>query len=75
MSDAFVGFVPFDGARVGPLGEEGPVVGRDGVTDGVTFKGRAVEDGGGMVGPVRGAQRRSERRVGYERIPHRSAAR
>ena len=65
MSEAFVGFAPFDGARVDPLGEEGPVDGRDGVTDGVTFKGRALEDGGGMVGPVHGTQRRSERRVGY----------
>lgn len=56
MSEAgFAGLVPFDdGARVGPLGVEEPVDGRDGVTDGVTFSGRAADDGGGMAGRVRG---------------------
>lgn len=36
-------------AAVEPLGDEGAGDGRDGVAAGVTFKGSAAEDGGGMA--------------------------
>ena len=49
MSVGAAGFVPLAGAWLDPLGEEELVDGRDGVTDGVTFKGRAAEEGGGMM--------------------------
>lgn len=65
MSVGAAGFVPLGAAGVAPLGEEELVDGRDGVTAGVTFKGRAAEDGGGMVGPVCGDQCARERHVGW----------
>ena len=64
MSEGVVGFVLAEGTEVDPLGEEGPVDGRDGVTDGVTFSGSAAEDGGGMLKPTRGVQCHCERHVG-----------
>ena len=59
------GFVPLEDAGAIPLGEEELVDGRDGVTEGVTFKGRAAEDGGGMVESVHGDQYVCERHVGW----------
>ena len=45
----FVDLRPLDGARVVPLGDEGPGDGLDGVADGVTLRGRAAADEGGIV--------------------------
>jgi hypothetical protein len=41
-----VDFVPFDGVRVEPLGDEGLGDGLEGVADGVTFKGSAADEAG-----------------------------
>lgn len=51
MSDVLVRVAaPVDGAtEAAPLAAMGLVVARDGVTEGVTFKGRAEDDGGGML--------------------------
>lgn len=47
MSDAFAGFFTvFKGA---PFGDTGLLDCRDGVIEGVTFSGRAADDGGAMV--------------------------
>ena len=55
MSEAFVRlFVPSDGANEVPLVVIGLAALLDGVTDGVTFKGKAADDGGGM--PTAGSQ-------------------
>lgn len=53
--------VPFAGPWMEPLGEEGPVDGLDGVTDGVTLRGRAADDGGGILQSASGAQYSGER--------------
>lgn len=65
MSVAGAGFVPLVEATIDPLGEEGPVDGREGVTDGVTFNGRAADDGGGMSVSARGVPYDRERRLDY----------
>ena len=50
MSDEVAaGFVPFAGAAVELLGDDGPVYGREGVAAGVTLRGSAAEEGGAMA--------------------------
>lgn len=60
--DALAGLALFEEAAVEPLGDEGPVDGREGVAAGVTFRGSAAEDGGAMA-DLHGVQCSSERLV------------